>query len=53
MLHYFLKVINVNSKTKMRSEIKTTYFNNKELFKKFFILNLDRENIKKEIFHST
>lgn len=53
MLHYFWKLINQNSKTKMKKEMKETYIDNKDLFRDFFVLNLDRENIKKEVFHTT
>ena len=52
MLHYFWKMINVSSKTKTKSEIKIRYLDNKKLFKDFFILNLDKNNIKWKEFHS-
>ena len=52
MLHYFWKIVNANSQTKSKSVVKDKYLENKELFKDFFILNLDRDNIKGEEFHS-
>jgi len=51
MLYYLEHKINVRTKTKMKSKFLEEYYDNKELFQDFYILNMSRENLKSSKFH--